>query len=149
MQIVIDTREQRPYQFPEPVKTITKTLETGDYSLSGFEDRICIERKSLPDLFGSLGKGRARFEREFQRMSEFQYACLMIECGFLDVFCSPPKFARVHPKSVFRSVYAWSIRYGIHVCWATNREYAQKITYIMLERWWKEYGNAEVSKASK
>ncbi len=41
--IVIDSREQRPYQFPGAV---VKTLPTGDYSIVGLTDRVAIERKS-------------------------------------------------------------------------------------------------------
>jgi len=143
MKIIIDTREQHPYQFPPDIKTEIATLKTGDYSILGFENQVCVERKSLSDLFGSLGKGRPRFEREFQRMAKLHYACLMIECNFMDVFCSPPRFAKVHPKSVFRSVIAWSIRYNVHVYWGINRELSQKLTLILLQRWWKEYADAK------
>jgi ERCC4-type nuclease len=46
MTIVIDTREQRPFTFenisPRP-EIVISTLKTGDYSLLGCEDDICIE----------------------------------------------------------------------------------------------------------
>ena len=63
---IIDTREQLPLELP--LRSITDTLPTGDYSVSGFEDLICVERKSLPDLIGCMTSGRTRFERELQRM---------------------------------------------------------------------------------
>ncbi len=66
MTIVQDTREQRPLVFPE-AKVRVATLTTGDYSLEHFEDKITIERKSLPDLLGSLGNDRDRFMREVLR----------------------------------------------------------------------------------
>ena len=78
MIILIDSREQRPYTFqnikPEPPETIMQGLTTGDYSVAGFESRICVERKSMIDLFGSVGTGRQRFEREMERMGKFDYA---------------------------------------------------------------------------
>ena len=45
--IIQDTREQTPWIF-DYEKTIAQeigTLKTGDYTLKGFEDKLCIERK--------------------------------------------------------------------------------------------------------
>ena len=53
MLIVVDTREQTPFEFRhEKYETTTKqgTLSVGDYSLAGLEDKVAVERKSLPDL---------------------------------------------------------------------------------------------------
>ena len=74
--IAIDTREQQPYAF---VGAVTKTLPTGDYSIVGLEDRVTVERKSKVDAYGSLGHGRARFRREFERLSRLDYAGVVIE----------------------------------------------------------------------
>lgn len=64
--IVVDTREQTPYEFatmvcdkadgggPLYVPTLRAGLPTGDYSLAGYEDMVAVERKSLADLFGTL-----------------------------------------------------------------------------------------------
>ena len=69
--VAIDTREQKPYRF---ARSEVKTLASGDYSIVGLEDRIAIERKTKEDAYSSLGQGRARFERELQRLSRFDYA---------------------------------------------------------------------------
>lgn len=139
-QIIVDTREQRPYKFqkikPKPT-IITDTLKTGDYSIFGYEDQFCIERKSLPDLFGSMGKGRKRFEKEFDRMSKMRFAVLMIESSYINMFRNPPIYSRMNPKAVYRSVIAWEIRYGVHVHWSENRAFAEAETYILIENFWK------------
>jgi ERCC4-type nuclease len=45
--------------------------------VQGFADQIAVERKSLADLFGTLGQGRERFERELVRLSAHQYAAVV------------------------------------------------------------------------
>ena len=91
--ILVDTREQRPYQFP---RQVVATLPTGDYSLvvksaAGTQQHgIVVERKTKEDLFSSLGQRRARFEREMQRMAGYDYAALVIEATLDDLLRKPP-----------------------------------------------------------
>ena len=132
--IIIDTREQKPYKLPN---SITATLQTGDYSLKGFEDKITIERKTKTDAYGSLGKGRKRFEREFIRLSGFDYAAVIIECSAKN-FIIKPKYSRLNPKSAINTLVSWSIRYGVHVWFASDRKIGRFLTYRMLEKYWKE-----------
>ena len=48
MRILIDSREQAPFTFPDyDVDPEPATLPAGDYSLAGFQDRTAIERNSL------------------------------------------------------------------------------------------------------
>jgi len=142
MQIIADTREQTPYQFatitPRP-DVVRQTLQTGDYSLIGFEDRITIERKSKSDLFSSLGKGRKRFIRELERMQNFNFAAILIEANWHSVLRQPPTRSKMNPVSVYVSLIAFAIRYGIH-CWpCENRAMAERTCYRMLERYWKDH----------
>ena len=62
--IIIDSREQKKWPF-QNVKVETAKLDTGDYSLKGYEDRITIERKSKVDLIKTVTHDRERFKREF------------------------------------------------------------------------------------
>lgn len=92
--IVIDTREQHPYSFtnfytnsaegrrPLLIRTSRETLRTGDYSILGMEDLIAVERKSLSDLYGTLGTGRERFERELARFAKLRWGAVVIEAGW-------------------------------------------------------------------
>lgn len=141
MRILVDNREQLPYDFKAcmaPEDDICAVcLLTGDYSIDGHTDQLCVERKSLPDLFSSVGQGRDRFEREFERMAEMEYAALVIEAGFKDCILNPPNFTNMNPKSVFRTCLAWGVKYGVHVHWCHDRVLAEKITYLILEKWWK------------
>lgn len=65
--IVVDTREQKPLKFTRNIEV--KTLKFGDYAFSNSSGtKNCyIERKSLPDLIGTLSGGYERFQEEIRR----------------------------------------------------------------------------------
>ena len=115
--IVVDTREQKPYRF---TRCQVKTLTTGDYSLVGLEDRVAIERKSAADLAGSLGSGRARFQRELERLAQLDYAAIVVEASLRQLL-QPLLFSRMHPKAVVNSMLAWSVQYRMPVFFAGDR----------------------------
>jgi DNA excision repair protein ERCC-4 len=141
MQIVIDTREQNPYLFKvidPPPETVTATLETGDYSIIGFESQITIERKSMVDAYGTFGKGRARFERELVRMARMKYAAVVIEADWHTILRNPPRHSLMQPKTIYRSVIAWEQRYGVHFWACPNRAFAERTTYIILDRFFRD-----------
>lgn len=135
--IVVDTREQKPYKFDH---SMLKTLESGDYSIRGLEHRIVIERKSKTDAFGSLGKGRSRFEREIRRMSGYDYAAIVIECS-LASFLRPPAFTRMNPRAALNTLISWNVKYGIQVHFASDRKHARALVYRILEKYWKHKRN--------
>ena len=139
--IIVDTNEQLAYHFanikPRP-EIIYKKLKTGDYSIEGYENKITIERKTLSDLFGSTGNSRERFEREFERMRSFEYAALVIEAGLGDIFKNPPHHSEMNPKPVFRTLLVWSIRYKVFVWPCPDRSFAERLTYLLLEKFYIE-----------
>ena len=141
MQIVIDTREQLPYTFRAinpPPDTIRKALASGDYSIEGFEDQIAIERKSKVDFYGSVGRGRRRFEAELERLSKFEYAAVVIEAEWRDLLI-PPARSRLNKKTITRGIAAWNQRYGVSFYTVPNRAFAERWTYILLERFWRDH----------
>ena len=76
--VIIDTREQRPLRF-ENLPTRSGTLDTGDYSVKGLTHLVAVERKSLDDLLACVGRDRARFKRELQRLRAHHFRLLVIE----------------------------------------------------------------------
>ena len=149
--VVIDTREQRGYRFDRikadadeggdrlAVRTLRGTLATGDYSLEGHTDAVTVERKSLADLFGTLGKGRDRFERELLRLSVMACPNVVVEAEWRDVFTNPPPHSMLSPKTVARSVIAWRCRYpAIHWWFLPGRAVAEAWTFRLLERFHTE-----------
>ena len=95
--VLIDTREQLPYSFDGitadaehgggtwQVRTEVRGIPSGDYSLDGFADRVAVERKSVADLFGTIGAGRDRFVRELERLDAMPYAAVVVEGDWREV----------------------------------------------------------------
>ena len=141
--ILIDSRETKPWTFqgikPNPPAIKVIGLRTGDYSVEGLSDLVTVERKEVGDLFSSVGKNRDRFERELIRMAEFDYACIIIEAEIKQWFINPPSHSKMSPKSVLRSLFAFSQRYGVHVWCGWDRESSEKFCYIILKRYYNDY----------
>ena len=134
--IAIDTREQRPYEFPGAE---VRTLPTGDYSIVGLEDRVTIERKSKADAYSSLGHGRARFRREWERLAKFDYAAIVIE-DTVQGFLKRPPHSKMNPRSAIGSLLAWSVKYRVPVFFAEDRVHASALTNKLLQMYFKYRG---------
>ena len=145
--IVQDTREQCPYTFasidPAPAVEIA-TLKAGDYSLKGFESQVAIERKSLIDTFSTFGQGRTRFERELERLSVMRYTSVVIEADWDTIILTPPARSKLLPKTVVRSIAAWQIRYRVHFTVCPNRAFAEKWTWILLDRFYRDITSGKI-----
>ena len=141
-EILIDSREKKPYSFSSitpPPATHICTLKTGDYSLSNLSDEVTIERKSLSDLYSTLGRGRKRFIRELERMQRYNYAAVIIESSWLGIIRNPPPRSRLNPKTIYASIVAWQIRYNIHFWTVPNRAFGEKTTYRLLDRYFRDH----------
>ena len=134
MKVVIDSREKLPYEFED---SIVRTLQTGDYSIFGYEDKVTVERKTKADAYGTIGNGRTRFIKELERLREIDYSVILVEASLRN-FIEPPQFSRLNPKSAINSLLAWSIRYGVHIFFADNRKMGNLLTLRILERYWKK-----------
>jgi DNA excision repair protein ERCC-4 len=133
--ILIDTREQLPYQFKTESKQAT--LETGDYSLLGAEALIAIERKSIGDLIGSISTGRERFERELQRARALDYFALVIESTLSNIANGNYR-SDMKPKAAIQSLMAFSVRYRMPIFFAEDRRYGARLTESLLLKWHRE-----------
>ena len=59
--IIIDRREQNPWTF-HVLPSEPGSLDSGDYSVRGLEHMVSIERKSLDDMLGCIGREPAGLE---------------------------------------------------------------------------------------
>jgi ERCC4-type nuclease len=95
-----DTREQNGYHIDDfnhytgsanaCIEIIDKKLDTGDYSIQGFEDKICIERKGcVEELATNLGYKREAFMNEIKRMELFPHKYLILEFSLEDLLMFP------------------------------------------------------------
>jgi ERCC4-type nuclease len=152
--IVQDTREQAGYEFSGMpcvegeqwiVPVVCRGLKTGDYSIDGFEEKIAVERKSLEDLYGTLGRGRDRFEREFERLAEMEFGAVVIEATVSEIW-RPAEFrldwhSRLSPKAVEGTIVSWSLKYPHIHWWPMGSKRAAEIrTFNLLDKWWRKNG---------
>lgn len=129
--LLIDSREKTPLQFWH-CKYKEATLQTGDYSAEGLEERLCIERKSVPDLAGSLTHERERFMREMHRANGFPNKYLLI-IGTENELKRAIERSRgkINMKMIISSLMAIQARYGINIAWVNNSAEAA----LLVESW--------------
>jgi ERCC4-type nuclease len=135
--IAIDTREQHPFDFAGH-RTERATLRTGDYSILGMEKLVCVERKSKVDLFGSVTRGRERFERELGRMKRMPRACIVVECS-MDEVRKGIDTSKVQPLQVINTAIAWAGRYRIPWFFLHDRAEAEQVTLDFLRFAWRDF----------
>ncbi len=118
--LIQDTQEKKPI-FKPAEYIINRHLKTGDYSMVGFEEVITIERKSKPDLFGSIYK--ARFKRCIARMLEMEWKALMIE-GTEDFTMRKTGYSSVEINPLYHQLASWETA-GIHIYFSKGKRDAQ------------------------
>jgi DNA excision repair protein ERCC-4 len=150
--ILVDGREKAPYRFTGLhsdsstgrreliVTTEWAHLKSGDYTIRGLESTIAVERKSLDDIFSTLGQNRERFEEEHRRLAEFRRAVVVIEASWWTITNLPPERSKLNPKTVFRTALSWHVRYGVPWIATEDRRLGEIYTYRFLEKCWKEFG---------
>ena len=90
--IIIDTREQAEYSFA--CQVVHRKLDAGDYSVEGFESRVAVERKSLPDFVHTVIHDFDRFAAELEKLSQMDAACIVVEADLDAVVAACGAFAR-------------------------------------------------------
>ena len=119
------------------IPTITRKLDTGDYSAQlgdlSMEREICVERKrNLDEICGNFTVERERFEREFLRAKAYgTKVVLIIENGsWSDIYLGNYR-SKVTPKSLLGSLLSWMVRYNVTVTFCKPEETGKLIHGIM------------------
>ena len=132
MKIVIDSREQNPFQFDFPdCGTIVGSLYAGYYTLYGFESSIAVERKELGDLIGCLTSGRDRFMRELERLRGYDSAVVVVESEFADIVNGNYR-SRLNSESAVQSIISIMQKYRMPFFFAGGHKNAERFTYDFL-----------------
>lgn len=120
-------------------KGVIETVGLADYAILGHEQHIGIERKSLSDLFTTLGSRRDRFECEIARLNDdHDFAAVVVEANVLAIkgWQGPGP----HPNSVLGTIKSWRQRYPrVHWKLENSREDAQIRTFEILWNWWCDF----------
>lgn len=137
--VTVDTREQWPLDVA-PLRTITATLSTGDYSVRGLEHVIAVERKSLDDLLSCVGQERDRFDREVMRLLAYPVRCLVVESTWAALEAGEWR-SKVTAQAAIGSVLGW-IAAGLPVVMAGDHTragiYVGRLCFIAARRRWRE-----------
>jgi ERCC4-type nuclease len=129
--IIRDTREQDGWDFNSEengVKMLCKKLNTGDYSIEGYEDILCIERKATPsEVATNIGKDKIRFNKEIDRMRDFTHAFIICEFSFNDMIIYPEgsrltRFQKSKIKIkgpyILKALTEYQVEYNIQIIYA-------------------------------
>lgn len=130
--VICDTREQDTPKARKRFKALgvpveRATMNYGDYcgnvildgkplhiTSSTISAPTVIERKmSLDELAGNFGRGRKRFQREFERAREAgARVYLLVENASWEAILNHRYKSRLHPNAFMASLVAWAVRYG-------------------------------------
>lgn len=144
--VIRDTREQKNFwtfaNYSEVENVIDKKLDTGDYTIEGFENTLCIERKhNVAEIAKNIVEDR--FERELERMKEFYYPYLILEFGLDDVYnypnvsCVPPKIrkrVKIRGSFIFKKLAEMCVTYQIPIIPCGHPKYAEEMVVSLMKR---------------
>lgn len=143
--IITDTREQEPWTFSFFNFAIARQkLDTGDYSIVGLENQVCIERKkSVGELSINLGSKWKQFSAELDRMIDFKYKYIICEFPehYIDTFPKnsgiPHKkwrYLKMRGRFIKSRLYTECDKRGIKIFFCPTKEEAeQKAIDLLLE----------------
>lgn len=140
--IIVDTREQKPWDFNDNFNIAKAKLDTGDYSIAGLEDILCIERKCSPNEI-SNNITEKRFKDVLDRMAGFPHAHIIFEFDLYDILQFPrnsgipPKLwknLRITPLYLLKYITEINTIYGIHTHFCGDRSTAQALAISIMKR---------------
>jgi DNA excision repair protein ERCC-4 len=137
MTILIDSREQQSPLFgryPRGMTVSCQTLSVGDYSLSGFSDRIAVERKQISDLVPYCTSDYQATKLKMQKLEKLEWAGLIIEARESEVY-SYYRFSQASPESVRQALASFSIKHKVHI-YIGDREHCGRWMVDRFIRYW-------------
>jgi ERCC4 domain len=129
LEIVVDAHERYAYRFAgQQVRTTSRSLPCGDYGII-FDGNLvaAVERKSLPDLIGSLTTGRLRYA--LGELAALRRAAVVVEDRYSQIF----KQDHVRPALVADGIAECQIRWpNVPIVFCETRALAEEWTYRYL-----------------
>lgn len=127
MIIIQDTREQSPLEFThEFITGVEKmALPVGDYCVKysfGYIPQIIFERKSIGDLFGTLGSGYVRFKKEIEKAKTLDIKLILIIEGSLSKVLKGYEASQISGFSIVKKLFTLFIRYNLMPVFCKDRE---------------------------
>jgi len=148
--IIIDTREQTPWEFGFH-NTAKHKLDTGDYSIQGFENIISIERKrSVSEFANNLSE--SRFKDVLERLSKIKHAYMVFEFNIDEIYTFPvgsdiPKKMwdklRISGNYIIKRLIEIQLEYGIQVVFCGDAANAERFSVSLMKRIYERYNKQE------
>jgi ERCC4-type nuclease len=143
--IIRDTREQTPWEFyyEHTVAEEIATLKTGDYTVKGLEDKLCIERKGcIEELANNLGRDFARFSKELIRMDQFPHSFIICEFPLKDLIEFPfhrpnnklQKTSKISGNYLLKQIMEIQLKHNVKVIFAGSKYFANKSALSLMKR---------------
>jgi ERCC4-type nuclease len=133
MKLYVDSREQLPLEFEVDgvvTEVITTKLPYGDYA-GAWEDKngnhtefmpVFFERKSLGDLYGTLGAGMERFHKEMQRANEDGVKLIIIVEACLSEVLNGYEHSKMEGDSIIKTMMTLWVKHDIPHILCNDRE---------------------------
>jgi len=139
--VIIDTREQQPWHFERTIAE-HKKLDTGDYSVEGYEHLLCIERKkSVSEIANNITE--SRFKDVIERMNSYKYSFLMLEFSLNDIYRYPvgsnvPKHMwsklKISPGFIIKNLLELQLKNNIKILFCDNPTNASKMALSLMKK---------------
>ena len=141
IEIIIDTREQQPWHFPKH-NTVTAKLDTGDYSIKGYENIFCIERKkSVSEIANNITE--KRFLDVIDRLKKIKYSYFLFEFNLEDIMIYPegsniPKKLRskirISPGYIIKLLTEIQVMHSIPIIFCGSAKNAETVAMALMRR---------------
>jgi hypothetical protein len=130
IQLLVDTNEQRPYDFRGLVRiagTIRRTLPAGDYAIAEAPELLCIERRRAEELHTIVSNPSERLLllRELEGLLAFTHRFFVIE-GTIEHSIAGGRLGQYHKNALTDVLDALRARYAIQMVQADTREEAEE-----------------------
>jgi hypothetical protein len=146
--IIVDTREQMPWEFGFH-NTAKRKLDTGDYSMEGFESIFTIERKkSVSEIANNITE--SRFKDVLERMGQIPHSFMIMEFSLDEIYQFPigsdvPKKMwdklRISGNYIIKYLIEAQLNYNIHILFCDDAENAERVAVSLMKRIYEKYGN--------
>jgi len=147
--VIIDTKEKQPWKLTGSSinEVVLHKLDTGDYTIQGYEHILTIERKKSTAEF-AINIVEKRFPAFMQRMKEIQHSYMVMEFSYDDVLEFPrnsgipkSKWARLQVSSNFmvKRISEYLVEYGVPIIFAGDRENAERVCQSIMKEFYEKY----------
>lgn len=128
--------------------TSKRKLDTGDYSIEGYESLFTIERKkSVSEIANNITE--SRFKDVLERMSKIPHSFMLMEFDLDEIYSFPvgsdvPKKMwdklKISGNYIMKYLIEAQLKYNIHILFCGDPSNAEKVAISIMKRIYEKYG---------